>query len=85
MDNRRKFNIGQLMTVIVLIGVLLSFVSELPMGEILGGMETTGSLEGFLDNLNMVLMFLVFAGLIIWLFVRAIRNELPKKYQDWDD
>ena len=73
------------MTVIVLVGVLLSFISELPIGQILGTVETSGNLESFLDGLNMILMFLVIAGLIIWLFVRAIRKDLPKKYQDWDE
>ena len=73
MDNK-KFNLSSLITAVVIIGVLVSFISDFPFREVFGVMDS-GGLEGFLDNLNMILMFVVLAGLIIYLFVRAARKE----------
>ena len=78
-----------LIIAITIVALVVSLINEAgPWQEL--GQEIEAALQGqplefLLDELNMVLMFLVFAGLIIWLFIRAARKELPKKYQDWDD
>ncbi len=80
----KKFNLSSLITAVVIIGVLASFIGDLPFERIFTG-TGSGGLEGFLDSLNMILMFLVLAAIIIYLFVRAGRKDLGKKERDRDE
>jgi peptidoglycan biosynthesis protein MviN/MurJ (putative lipid II flippase) len=86
MDNK-KFNFSSLMTIIVIVGVLISFLSEVQPWQIFDqqvGEEMAGQpIEFMLDELNMILMGIAFAGLIIFLFVRAALKD-RNSYKDWE-
>lgn len=72
---KKKFDLGSLLTTIVIVGVLLSvFSSSFPVGEIFGSMELM-DLETLLDELNLILGFVVLGLVFIFWIWRATRDE----------
>jgi hypothetical protein len=80
---KRKFDVGSLITAIIIVGVLVSFIPEIPFGEIFGGLGGS-DLETLLETINPVLAFAALAGIFIFLIARAARGD-KEYYWDFDE
>ena len=78
---KKKTNPISMFVMIAVIGLLVMFLNgDLSIGSFFEGLEIN-NIEALLDVLNPVLAFLALGGVVIFLFVRAARDD--KAYY-WD-
>ena len=82
--NRKRLNIGNYISLIILIGILSSlFTSDIPFGAIFQRLVGAGSdLEFTLDTVNLWLGFLAFGVLIFLAVFLLTREQLPPSFRE---
>ena len=82
----KKFNVGNMIAIIFLIGVISSFfTSDIQIGDMINGLEIKG-IEATLDTINIGLGFVAFGFLILFLIFRNSGVEIGDKLiRDWEE
>ena len=81
--DRKRFNIGNYISLIILIGILSSlFSSDIPFGAIIQRLLGLGSgSEITLDTINLWLGFLAFGALVFLAVYLLTREQLPPSFK----
>ena len=81
----KKFNVGNMIAIIFLIGVISSFfTSDIQIGDMINGLEIKG-IEATLDTINIGLGFVAFGFLFLFLVFRNSGVEIGDKLiRDWE-
>ena len=82
----KKFNIGNMIAIIFLIGVISSFfTSDIQFGDMINGLEING-IEAILDTINSGLAFVAFGFLFFFILFRSSSNDQGDRLlQDWEE